>query len=105
MIDVMVLVFAGFILGAASYTAYSYFWQRRGRAEFRWLNLTSMLLSLVIVVAASPLLNIPGAVPLVLRGLGSHGRHVDVALDGRRAGASRGYGHCRSPPSGPGTPW
>jgi hypothetical protein len=67
----MVLVFVGFILGAASYTAYSYFWQRRGRAEFRWLNLTSMLLSLVVDVAASPLLNIPGAVPLVLRGLGS----------------------------------
>jgi hypothetical protein len=30
-----------------------------------------MLLSLVIDVAASPLLNVPGAVPLVLRGLGS----------------------------------
>jgi hypothetical protein len=67
----MVLVFVGFILGAASYTAYSYFWQRQGRAEFRWLNLTSMLLALIVDVAASPLLNIPGAVPLVLRGLGS----------------------------------
>jgi hypothetical protein len=71
LIDVMVLVFVGFILGAASYTAYSYVWQRRCRAEFRWLNLTSMLLSLIVDVAASPLLNIPGAVPLVLRGLGS----------------------------------
>jgi hypothetical protein len=30
-----------------------------------------MLLSLVVDVAASPLLNVPGAVPLVLRGLGS----------------------------------
>ena len=67
----MFLVFAGFILGAASYTAYSYVWQRRCRAEFRWLNLASMLLALVIDVATSPLLNIPGAVPLVLHGLGS----------------------------------
>jgi hypothetical protein len=34
-----------------------------------------------------------------------HGRHIDVRLDGRRSGATRGYGHCRSPPSGPGIPW
>jgi hypothetical protein len=67
----MVLVFVGFILGAVSYTAYCYVWQRRGGSEFRWLNLASLLLSLVIDVVASPLLNIPGAVPLVLRGLGS----------------------------------
>jgi hypothetical protein len=71
LIDVMFLVFVGFVLGAASYTAYSYVWQRRGGSEFRWLNLASMLLSLIIDVAASPLLNVPGAVPLVLRGLGS----------------------------------
>src|SRR5215217_6979509 len=31
-----------------------------------------------------------------------HRRHVDVRLDRRRAGGiTRGYGHCRSPPSGP----
>jgi hypothetical protein len=71
MLDVMFFVFVGFILGAASYTAYGYVWQQRQRRGFSWLNLTSMLLSLVIDVAASPLLNVPGAVPLVLRGLGS----------------------------------
>jgi hypothetical protein len=67
----MFFVFVGFIFGAASYTAYGYVWQRRQRRGFSWLNLTSMLVSLVVDVAASPLLNVPGAVPLVLRGLGS----------------------------------
>jgi hypothetical protein len=71
MLDVMFFVFVGFIFGAASYTAYGYVWQRRQRRGFSWLNLTSMLVSLVVDVAASPLLNVPGAVPLVLRGLGS----------------------------------
>jgi hypothetical protein len=69
LIDVMFFVFVGFILGAASYTAYGYVWQRR--RGFSWLSLTSMLVSLVVDVAVSPLLNVPGAVPLVLRGLGS----------------------------------
>jgi hypothetical protein len=71
MLDVMFFVFVGLILGAASYTAYGYVWQQRQRRGFSWLSLTSMLLSLVVDVAASPLLNVPGAVPLVLRGLGS----------------------------------
>ena len=71
MLDVMFFVFLGFILGAASYTAYGYVWQQRQRRGFSWLSLVSMLLSLVVDVAASPLLNVPGAVPLVLRGLGS----------------------------------
>ncbi len=70
--DVMFLVFLGFILGAASFTAYNYVWQwRKGKAGFSWLSLASMLLSVLIDVAASPLLSIPGTVPLVLRGLGS----------------------------------
>ena len=71
MIDVMFFVFVGLILGAASYTAYGYVWQQRQRRGFSWLSLTSMMVSLVVDVAASPLLNVPGAVPLVLRGLGS----------------------------------
>jgi hypothetical protein len=71
MIDVMFFVFVGLILGAASYTAYGYVWQQRQRRGFSWLSLISMLVSLVVDVAASPLLNVPGAVPLVLRGLGS----------------------------------
>ncbi len=70
MLDVMFFVFVGLILGAATYTTYSYVWRQRLKG-FSWLSLTSMLVSLVIDVAASPLLNVPGAVPLVLRGLGS----------------------------------
>ncbi len=67
----MFFVFVGFILGAASYTGYRFFWQWHKRNfEFRWLDLVSLLLSLVVDVALSPLLNVPGAVPLVLRGLG-----------------------------------
>jgi hypothetical protein len=70
--DVMFLVFLGFLLGAVSYTAYSYVWQwRKGKAGFSWLSFASMLLSVLIDVVASPLLNVPGTVPLVLRGLGS----------------------------------
>lgn len=71
MIDVVFFVFVGFILGAVSYTVYGYVWQWRRKAEFSWLSLISLLLSLVVDVAAFPLLNVPGAVPLVLRGLGS----------------------------------
>jgi hypothetical protein len=63
----MLLVFIGFLLGAASYMAYSYGWRKSKR--FSWLHLASMLLSVLIDVAASPLLSIPGAVPLVLLGL------------------------------------
>ena len=71
MINVMFLVFASFILGAACYTAYAYLWQRRCKGGFSWLSLVSLLVSLAIDAAASPLLNVPGAVPLVLFGLGS----------------------------------
>jgi hypothetical protein len=71
MINIMFLVNASFILGASCYTAYAYFWQRRCKAGFSWLNLVSLLVSLAIDVAASPLLNVPGAVPLALFGLGS----------------------------------
>ena len=72
MLDVMFFVFLGFILGAVTYVEYSYVWQqRRCKAGLSWLNLASMLLSLVITVIASPLLSVPGIVPLVLHGLGS----------------------------------
>jgi hypothetical protein len=65
----MLLVFTGFLLGAASYTTYSYVWRLRKGKGFSWLYLASMLLSVLIDVATSPLLSIPGAIPLVLRGL------------------------------------
>ena len=71
MINVMLLVFTSLILGATCYTAYTYLWQRRCKGGFSWLNLVSLLTSLAIDAAASPLLNVPGAVPLVLFGLGS----------------------------------
>ena len=71
MIDVMFLAFASFILGAVCYTAYAYLWQQRCKGGFSWLSLVSLLVSLTVDVAASPLLNVPGAVSLVLFGLGS----------------------------------
>ncbi len=72
MIDVFFFVLTGFILGALSYSGYVYFWQRKdGKTEFRWFNLFGLLLSLVVDFVASPLLNVPGAVPVVLRGIGS----------------------------------
>ena len=71
MINVIFLVFSSFILGAACYTAYAYLWQRRCKGGFSWLSLVSLLISLAIDTATSPLLNVSGAVPLVLFGLGS----------------------------------
>lgn len=69
--DVMLFVFISFVFGAASYTTYSYVWRQRMGKGFSWLHLASMLLSVLIDVAVSPLLSVPGAVPLVLRGLSS----------------------------------
>jgi hypothetical protein len=68
-LDVMLFVLLGFISGALSYTTYSYVWRLRRGERFSWLQLASMLLSVLIDVAVSPLLTVPGAVPLVLRGL------------------------------------
>lgn len=67
----MLFVFIGFLFGAASYTTYSYVWRLHRGKGFNWLHLASMLLSVLIDIVASPLLSIPGAVPLVLRGLSS----------------------------------
>ena len=72
LIDVFSYVLMGSILGALTYLGYAFYWQRRdGRHDFRWFNMFGLLLSLVVDFAASPLLNIPGAVPIVLHGLGS----------------------------------
>jgi len=65
----MLFVFVGLVFGAASYTTYSYVWRLRRGQGFSWMHLASMLLSILIAVAASPLLSVPSAVPLVLRGL------------------------------------
>jgi hypothetical protein len=74
MINVIFFVFVGFLCGVLSFSGYNYFWRRRREgqaAEFRWADLLALLLSLVIDFAFSPLLNVPGAVSVVLRGLGS----------------------------------
>jgi hypothetical protein len=71
LIDVVFFMFLGFLCGATAYTGYSYFWRRRQGAEFRWVDLLALLVSLGVDFVFSPLLNVPGAVPAVLRGLGS----------------------------------
>jgi hypothetical protein len=70
MIDLMFYVGAGFVLGAACFTAYDFHFQR-GKAGFSWVCLLSLFVSLLVDVAASPLLNVPGSTSLVLFGSGS----------------------------------
>jgi hypothetical protein len=70
MIDLMLLVGVGFVLGAACFTAYDFHFQR-GKAGFNWVSLLSLFLSLLIDVLAAPLLRVPGSPALVLFGLGS----------------------------------
>ena len=61
MIDIMLLVALGFVLGAACFTAYDFLWQRKGKAGFSWVGLLSLFLSLLIDVLAAPLLRVPGS--------------------------------------------
>jgi hypothetical protein len=70
MIDLMILVGIGFVLGAACFTAYDFHFQR-GKAGFSWVGLLSLFVSLLIDVLATPLLRVPGSPALVLFGLGS----------------------------------
>jgi hypothetical protein len=70
MVDVMSLVFVGFVLGAACFTAYDFYFQR-GKAGFSWVSLLSLFASLLIDVLAAPLLRVPNSPALVLFGLGS----------------------------------
>ena len=70
MIDLMILVGIGFVLGAACYSAYDFHFQR-GKAAFNWVSLLSLFVSLLIDAFASPLLRVPGSPALVLFGLGS----------------------------------
>jgi hypothetical protein len=73
MIDVFSYVLMGSVLGALAYSGYVFYWQRRegGRVEFKWYSMFGLLLSLVVDFVCVPVLNVPGAVPLVLHGLGS----------------------------------
>jgi hypothetical protein len=70
MFDLMFLVGVGFVLGAVCFTAYDFRFQR-GKAGFSWVCLLSLFVSLLVDVAASPLLNVPGSTALVLFGSGS----------------------------------
>ena len=70
MIDLMILVGIGFVLGAACYSAYDFHFQR-GKAAFNWVSLLSLFVSLLIDAFTSPLLRVPGSPALVLFGLGS----------------------------------
>lgn len=70
MIDLIILVGIGFVLGAACFTAYDFHFQR-GKAGFNWVSLLSLFLSLLIDGLAAPLLRVPGSPALVLFGLGS----------------------------------
>jgi hypothetical protein len=70
MIDLMLFVGVGFVLGAACFTAYNFLFQR-AKAGFSWVSLLSLFLSLLIDVSASPLLRVTGSPALVLFGLGS----------------------------------
>lgn len=70
MVDVMSLVFVGFILGATCFTAYDFHFQRV-KAGFSYIRLLSLFLSLLIDVLAAPLLRVPGSPALMLFGLGS----------------------------------
>lgn len=70
MIDLIILVGIGFVLGAACFTAYDFYFQR-GKAWFSWVSLLSFFVSLLIDVLAAPLLRVPDSPALVLFGLGS----------------------------------